>query len=204
MGHYSDHEQRQLDEYNMRVVERNSHQTEEECFGTPHSTNLCPPGSYLDSDETLYYPLGDEKPLKETAGKAQGARYCFLADIGALMSYGQIRDLGTLLSLIVRRLENGDVEAAKHHCYEVMASLSDEHTMNDLIGVRAQALASGKYSFESYREKIDVNLLLDAAARHYLKILFVGNIDDESGYSHIAHIAANVIMINTQLELHHA
>lgn len=206
MSHYSEHEQRQLDEYNRIAAERNTHQTEEECFGSPHTTPgqkgayLCPQGTYLDLDTDEIKVEG--KPLKESEGKAQDARYCFLADIGDVMSSGKTRDIGKLLSLIVRGVEESNITKVKHHCSEVMAVLSDEHSMNDLIGVRAQALASGKYSFESYREEIDVNLLLDAAARHFLKILFVSNTDEESGYPHTAHIAANVIMIHTQLKLH--
>lgn len=175
----------------------------EEAFGkrahvTPGQKGayLCPPGTYLEGD-------GMPKPLKETAGKAEGARFCFLPDIAKLMSE-DYNTLGELLSLIVSGVETNNKTQAMYYCTQVLEELADEHTMNDLIGVRAQALSSGKYTFESYREKIDVNLLLDAAARHFLKILFVSNTDEESGFPHTAHLAANVIMIHTQLELHHA
>ena len=214
-----------MSHYNAQREEHIKHL--EETFGkkahvTPGQKGayLCPPGTYLDLtyDECKWDSgeLGRDaefarkvdtdksyipKPLKETEGKAHGARYCFLGDIADVMD-DNFSKLGEALSLIVSGVENNNLVQAKFYCYEVMHLLSDEHSMNDLIGVRAQALSSGKYTFESYREEIDVNLLLDAAARHFLKILFVSNIDEESGYPHTAHLLANVIMIHTQLNLH--
>lgn len=170
MGHYRN----QIEEYYC---------SEEEVLGKPH---------------TVGAPSGYIKPLKESDGKAQDARFCFLGDIAATVNE-DYQELGAALSSIVSGVESNDICGAKFYCYEVMHLLSNEQLMNDLVGVRAQALNSGKYTFESYKEDIDVNLLLDAAARHLLKILFVGDIDEESGFPHVAHIAANIIMIHTQL-----
>jgi len=175
MGHYS----KQHEEH---------YQSLEKAIGTPHikSSILCAPSGYI-------------KPLKESDGKAEDARFCFLADIADAVDEKHSA-LGEALSSLVRGVENKDIDEAKFFCYEVIHELSaDESIMNDLIGVRAQALSSGKYTFESYREKIDINLLLDAAARHFLKILFIDSTDEESGFPHTAHIVANIIMIHTQL-----
>lgn len=167
---------------------------------------LCPPGSYLCPEETIIpdseIANGESKPLKETAGKPEGARYCFLTDIGSTIDH-PYSHIGKHLAAIVREQDNNNPQASMYIIENLLPTLIDSSNLSELIGVRADALASGKYVTESYREKIDVNLLLDAAARHYLKLLFVENIDAESGYPHIAHITANLIIIHTQLRLHH-
>lgn len=148
--------------------------------------------------------------LKDTKGKAHGARYCYLADIAKVAidhgdittaAYNEILLLGQHLSIIVASVDDNNINNAQYYCSEVLNDLIDERTLPQLVGVRAHALSSGKYSVDGYREPIDVNLLLDAAARHFLKMLFVNGIDEESGFLHEAHIAANVIMLHTQLEL---
>jgi len=177
MGHYS----KQIEEH---------YATEEETFGKPHTVGA--PSGYVQEQLHLY------RPLKESDGKAEDARYCFLADIADVVN-PQYSGLGDSLSILVRAVEHNDKSEALKYTSDVIRELRSDTLMNDLIGVRAQALNSGKYTFESYREPIDVNLLLDAAARHFLKILFVGDLDEESGFPHTAHIAANIIMIHTQL-----
>jgi hypothetical protein len=73
--------------------------------------------------------------------------------------------------------------------------------VNNLISLREQAISSGKYDKYSYRKKIDIEKLFDAAARHYIKYIFNIEKDEESGFTHLAHITANLIMIHVQLKI---
>jgi hypothetical protein len=150
------------------------------------------------------------KPLKDIEGKAAGARYCYLADIancvlgsksGSKGYRDTMNNVGETLSLIVDTYDRGEIEGAMHYCSLLIENLLDVDVglHHELVKVRANALDSGKYSPNGYKEKIDINLLLDAAARHFIKILLEADIDEESGCTHEAHIAANVIMIHTQL-----
>lgn len=154
----------------------------------------------------------DAKPqLKETQGKAKDARYCYLGDIARVafdhpvMSdavYDQLLLLGEHLSIIVESIDDDNLENAQYYCSEILNNvMQDGDMIHELVKVRAQALNSGKYTVEGYRHTIDITLLLDAAARHFLQIVFVGDIDKESECKHLAHIAANMIMIHTQMEL---
>jgi hypothetical protein len=152
--------------------------------------------------------------LKDTKGKAAGARYCYLDDIANVV-LGSVKDskgyrdtmsaVGETLSTIVRAYDKGWMLDVKHYCAVMIQDLLelDVSLHHELIKVRAQALDSGKYTPEGYRDELDVTLLMDAAARHFIKKLMVGDIDEESGCTHEAHIAANIIMINTQIELHY-
>lgn len=166
-----------------------------------YKRGVCPPGSYLDPEEKVI-EVEDSKPLKETKGKAAGARYCFLTDIGKT-TVSQYPQLGEHLAAIVRAQDQNNHLEAMNNVANLLPTLMSNSTLNEVIAVRAQALESGKYLVEGYREKIAINLLLDAAARHYLKMLFVSDVDEESGHTHIAHIIANLIIIHTQLRLYH-
>ena len=152
-------------------------------------------------------------PLKDVEGKAHGARYCFLNDIANCVLGGvnvnptyrdELSYIGETLSTIVRAYDKGWIKDAQHYCSVLIQDLleRDKNLHHELVKVRMHALDSGKYTSEGYREEIDVALLLDAAARHYIKILFDGDIDEESGCTHLAHMAANAIMIHTQLSLY--
>lgn len=155
------------------------------------------------------------KPLKDTEGKASGARYCYLADIANCV-LGNIHDskgyrdtisaVGETLSTMVRAYDKGWLEDVKHYCSVLIKDLLeiDAGLYHELVKVRMNALDSGKYTPDGYRDELDVTLLMDAAARHFIKKLLVGDIDEESGCTHEAHIAANAIMIHTQLEVNHA
>lgn len=148
--------------------------------------------------------------LKETAGKAKDARYCYLEDIARVAFdhgnmcgtlYDHFVKLGEYLAIITIALDDNNIENAQYYCSEALNEIMEFINISQVIGVRADALNSGKYTVEGYREPIDTKLLMDAAARHFLKILFEDEIDNESGFRHEAHIAANMIMIHTQLEL---
>ena len=112
-----------------------------------------------------------------------------------------LRDLEIGLAQLVQLVDQGHEESAMYTAEEMLKDLRDldKDFLNNLIAVRAGALASGKYTVESYKEEIDVNLLLDATARHLLKVIHIGDIDEESGIHHYGHIAANLIMIHTQI-----
>ena len=71
--------------------------------------------------------------------------------------------------------------------------------LKDLIRLRNQAISSGKYTLDGYKEKIDLHLLFDALARHFLKYSFGDIIDTESGYLHKSHMLANVLIIRYQI-----
>lgn len=162
------------------------------------------------ADSTNSWAITD---FKDTKGKAEGARYCYLADIANCVLGGinnskgyrdSMNNVGETLSVIVRAYDKKWLLDVKHYCSVLIKDLLelDSGLHHELIKVRANALNSGKYKTEGYREEIDVRLLLDAAARHFIKKLMVGDIDEESGCTHEAHIAANAIMIHTQLSLH--
>jgi hypothetical protein len=171
-----------------------------------------PEPNIVDSLNPWYNRLEEMEstPLKETKGKAHDARYCYLYDIAKVVFDHENSDIsqkyidiGEMLAIIVESVEDNNVANAEYYCSEILNNLINERTLHELVGVRAHALSSGKYTLDGYRGEIDVKLLLDAAARHFLKILFVDKTDEESGFSHDAHIAANVIMVHTQLRLHH-
>ena len=146
-----------------------------------------------------------EKELKETKGKAEGARYCYLGEHSVLMNKNEYLHLELLLKDLVSLVEeNVEGNMSIHICEEILKEVRelDNKFLINLCGVRAQALSSGKYELLSYREEISISYLLDAAARHLLKLIYLEEIDEESGYHHLGHIAANVIMISTQLRLH--
>ena len=143
------------------------------------------------------------QPRKHSRGKAEGARFCYLSSIAAASEYAE-----TAADYVGRRLDD-----LLSHQYEVsqqitymmiieyaaLAMGSHKDLFDGVIAVRNKALSSGKYTQESWKEPIDVDLLLDAAARHLISYLYVGELDDESGENHMCHIVANVIMIAQQL-----
>lgn len=154
------------------------------------------------------YPLIEGLPgqeLKETTGKAEGARYCYLGEHSILTNKNQYFNLETILKSLVEAVDEEAYFSARHIVEVALQAVRDldDDFLTNLITVRAHALSSGKYTLDSYREEIDINLLLDATARHLLKILHVGDIDEESGVHHLGHIAANLIMIDVQLRLYH-
>lgn len=147
-----------------------------------------------------------EHSKKDTANKPKDARYCFLnvlADRDDLL----LRGVGTLLDSLVHRIEENDnkesvlkvLSLLKHHILDV-ARNEKLNIIEELIALRADVLRIGKYKKDDYKEKIDISLLLDAAARHYIKYVLGTVIDEESGHSHLAHLLANVVLIRYQVE----
>ena len=143
------------------------------------------------------------QPRKHSKGKAEGARFCYLSSIAAASEYSD-----TAADYVGRRLDD-----LLSHQYEVSQQItymmiveyaalaigSHRELFDGVIAVRSKALESGKYTQESWKEPIDIDLLLDAAARHLISYLYVGQIDKESGENHMCHIVANVLMIAQQL-----
>ncbi len=145
-------------------------------------------------------------PRKHIFGKAQGARFCYIGHLAAVSEFsGCVEDY---LSNALDNLINFD--SSDKDFTEVISSIinhagvamgGQEELWNGVIAVRNHALKSGKYTPESYKERIDTTLLLDAMARHLIAYLFVGKLDKESGINHMAHIVANVVMYAVQMEL---
>jgi len=144
-----------------------------------------------------------EKPRKHSKGKAEGARFCYLSSIASASEYAE-----TAADYVGRHLDD-----LLSHQYEVSQQITfmmlveyaalavgtHKELFDGVIAVRAKALESGKYTQESWKEPIDVDLLLDAAARHLISYLYVDEIDEESGENHMAHIVANILMMAQQL-----
>lgn len=146
--------------------------------------------------------LPNDELKKQTKGKPEGARNCFLTYLQQLpkeIDEKNFEHLQKLAELI--ELSDIDIRALRemYHCIE--HSYGDNLKLwSEVIGVRNQALKSGKYKPQSYKDPIDITLLQDAMARHYIKYLMVSKLDEESGYSHLAHIVANILICIAQLE----
>jgi hypothetical protein len=65
--------------------------------------------------------------------------------------------------------------------------------INDIVDVLA--FGAKKYSADAWRDGIAWNRVLDAAERHLGKFKKGEDFDDESGLSHIAHAACNLVFI---------
>ncbi len=134
----------------------------------------------------------NQEPVrKHTAGKAQGARFCY---IKALYKYTTNKDEIQLILCLDLLVKGKDVynKSILTHCAN---SFGDHKEFwNGVVAVRRKALESGKYTADGYEKPIDVNLLLDAIARHLISYIFIDKIDEESGENHLCHIAANLIM----------
>lgn len=144
-----------------------------------------------------------DETKKETSGKAKDARYCFFPDITLAFNKTEYYHLALLLkdlTNLVDMKENGYAQNLARSALLEVNSLDDNFMMN-LCGARADGLK--KYSLDNYREEIPVQSLLDAAARHLIEILRGRETDEYSGFHHLGHIAANLIMIETQLRIHH-
>lgn len=154
--------------------------------------------------EVEFVPLCPTQPLKQSEGKAKGARYCYLGEHSLAMNLNKYYQLETMLKDLTDSVDMKNTAAVKHCCEMALHAVRDldDDFITNLCGVRANAVASGKYQLYGYRKAIPIEELLDAAARHFLKIIYIGDIDEESGFHHLGHIAANLLMINTQARLH--
>ena len=146
-----------------------------------------------------------EKPRKHTKGKAEGARYCYLASLASASEYAETaadylaRKLDELLGYYPEVSEQINMMLVVE--YATIAIGSGKELWDGVIAVRRKALESGKYTQESWKEEIDPDLLLDAAARHMITYLYVDEIDEESGENHLCHVVANVLMFAYQLRM---
>lgn len=200
------------EEYQARIAKYYSEQEQKRIHGVNNEAKLraafTAPG--LDGPifsgpiPSKYFPEELEEPShKETKGKVEGARYFYFSSLPRM--YPMEQNLWEGLSGEFERLV-ADVDTKRyteatdkvvdliHKC-----SLTEE-LVEHTIALRYQAIARGKYTVDSYTRSLDVNLLLDAAARHLIKHYMVGKTDSESGHPHIAHFAANLFMIMQQLE----
>lgn len=60
---------------------------------------------------------------------------------------------------------------------------------------------AGKYGDHNYRKGLKWSRLADAALRHFIKYLAGKRIDEESGLSHLAHVAWNILtMLEFEIE----
>jgi dATP/dGTP diphosphohydrolase len=153
-------------------------------------------------------PVEKEKEVvsvkKHIKGKAEGARFCYLAAIAAASEYAETavdylaRRLDNLLDRYPEVSEQINLMMIVEYASIVMGS---KDLWKGVIAVRRKALESGKYTQESWKEPIDPDLLLDAAARHMISYLYVDEIDEESGENHLCHIVANVLMLAYQLSI---
>lgn len=141
---------------------------------------------------------------KQTKGKAEGARYCFMGDICLAMNANDLQHLSMLLKDLVALIDEQEFKYAPHTVSQMLLEMTkvDKEFMANLVRARAAGLE--KYTPNNYREQIPVELLLDSVARHLIQVIAGNDIDDESGIHHFGHISANLIIIETQLRLHYA
>ncbi len=146
-----------------------------------------------------------DKPRKHIKGKAEGARYCYLSSIAAASEYAE-----TAADYLARRLDellgyypevSEQINLMMVVEYATIAIGNSKQLWDGVVAVRRKALESGKYTQESWKESIDPDLLLDAAARHMISYLYIDEIDEESGENHLCHVVANVLMFAYQLRI---
>lgn len=155
---------------------------------------------FLDNDKVLW----NDRTLKDTINKPEGARFCYLSSLEYITpTPTQLKGLGEALHNIVIANESNSINECKLHLSATVSHILDnenkQEIIDNLIKLRAWALSTGKYEINSYKNPIDIKLLLDATARHYIKLILLCEVDEESGCLHISHILANLIMIAEQL-----
>ena len=144
---------------------------------------------------------------KETKYKAEGARFCYLSSIASASYYagGSEEQIGKYLDKLLDHDFRG--ECSTQHIFNMIITycgiaIGDEKDLWDgVIAVRMHGLSSGKYSVNNHKLPMQKHLLLDAAARHLISYLYINNIDEESGESHLCHIVANILMFATKLTI---
>lgn len=156
------------------------------------------PLEFYQDDEGKLWP---RKTIKHSDGKPEGARYCFIEELTG-------DRLGKLIARLVHEVDNKlDAYNLKLRLNDIRSELmkdkNNREIVHDLITLRSKAITSKKYTVDGYKEKIDINLLLDALARHYIKYSLVDIRDEESECLHLSHIWANIILIGYQLEHHY-
>lgn len=165
-------------------------------------------GHYDEYEEQDRRQSCDGITLKHTNGKEEGARFCFLYELAhndQVLDYG----LGNLIDDLMSNYEAIKKDSKEkridllyskvQNVIKILVASNKRQVISDLIKLRHQAVDSGKYSVNSYKIKIDLSLLLDALARHYIKYSFGDERDEESGYLHKSHMLANLLIIRYQL-----
>jgi len=155
-------------------------------------------------------PLGrwNPEPIKygkDSAGKEEGARYCYLDALPFLHGHDSIvdpvREFCQVFNKMVftEQVDTKEYTKLQNLLYTVHGGTRYE-LYKEIIWVRQQALKNGKYSPQSYQNPIDLNALYDAIARHLIKHVQGEDKDKESGVSHLGHIGANLLMCVVQLQ----
>lgn len=160
---------------------------------------------YQDNEDKLFSSEEDDRRqrednvLKQKEGKPEGARYCWIQEI-------KNDDLGLALNILIEDVSNKlnfNMMRMRHLIsvikIEIFNNKDKNLIINDLIKLRYDAIKSGKYKVDGYKQEIDINLLLDALSRHYIKLSFGDEFDNESGCLHLSHMLANVLIIQYQL-----
>ena len=145
----------------------------------------------------------DKIPGKDMTGKSAGARFCFLQDVASSFGVNYFSSLGFSLHTATTCIEENQFEAAKTVLAAAAKRIAAERPemLSEMIKIRADILEAGKYSINSYKSFIPLEALLDAAARHYIKLVAGIETDEESGCHHLGHILANIVIINKQIDL---
>ena len=197
MGHYSEHQQRQIDEYNKKEQERNiveALQTDEECFGKAHITGapsgylnkgLCPTGSYLSEEEEDDWSYSALKILDEANLVKSRAAHIEAAKTDGVSkesdSYGlDQHELGA-------KLDAGKVRPGL-----VLGDFS-----NALLAVsELGTFGATKYTDHGWSHAENgINRYTDAMMRHLLKHNTGELIDDDTGLSHLTAVAWNILAV---------
>lgn len=140
---------------------------------------------------------------KQTLGKPRGARYCFIGDICLAMNAIDLQSIANKFRDLVSLIDDGEYRYSSHLVSEMLQEMVrlDDKFLEHLIAARVDGLK--KYTVDNYRDEINIDDLLDAFARHMLKVVKGQDIDDQSGVHHFGHMSANLIIIETQLRLYH-
>lgn len=149
----------------------------------------------------------DSVILKHSAGKEEGARFCFLealSDHKNSNEYYIAAAITSCVELLAQKEYNVKAQILLYLDIIKRLLVADHKNdvLKDLIRLRNQAISSGKYSLNGYKEKINLNLLFDALARHFIKYSFGDITDAESGYLHKSHMLANVLIIRHQIRIY--
>ncbi len=149
----------------------------------------------------------DHTAKKDVTHKAAGARYCYLSSLASASHYAGCAEdeIGKYLDKLLDHDFRG--KASTQHIFNMIITYcgialgDDKELWDGVIAVRMHGLGSGKYSVNNHKLPMQKHLLLDAAARHLIAYLYVSNIDDDSGESHLCHIVANILMFAAQLNI---
>jgi hypothetical protein len=133
--------------------------------------------------------------FKHSEGKAAGARFYYLEELGNITGNGDLKNLGKCLFMYAAKPDIDLLGAAYRAC---VVYINDHNLTMEAVKARMDALKNEKYTLQSYKNRLNLELLQDAAARHFIKLCHGENCDDESGAHHIGHIMCNILMMYYQ------